>query len=125
MRAKRRVWSWAENRFRVLFDLIRRLEVLLKNKEIVVFAFFRRIFAADLRAFLVNAASIIRAEFFTNVMDEEIPCPLLHKDGRALVIEVPPDKIELFIVRRRVDRQRKISTTLARAVSAKFLGGNF
>ena len=115
--------SWPEDGEGVFFDLFGYLEILVIHPQVFIFALFGRVIPADVRPCFVCHAAVVLAEQLALVMDEQEPGIALDEHGRPFVEQKPADKLELAPVLRRVDREREITATLARAVRTKHFAG--
>ena len=105
----------------VLGHLFRGFEVHLVNGVFIELAVRRGIIAANLRARVVDSATMVRLQVFAICVNEQVPRAILDKDRRSVVKQVPTDKVQILLGGRCIDRQSKVSTTLGRAVFAERL----
>ena len=92
-----------QNGFGVFGDLFRRFEELVVAGVVVVFAVFRRVLAANLRAGLVDAATVVRQEMVAIGVHHQVPGSVLDEERHSPVNHVPAEVLEFF-PRRRASR---------------------
>lgn len=112
--------------FGVLGDLLGGFEVHFVDGVFVEFAVIRRVVAANLRAGVIDSASVVGLQVFARGMHEQVPNFVLDENGGAIVEEVPSHEVEVLMCGRFFDGECEVAAATRGAVIAKaFAGGDF
>ena len=103
--------------------MLRKFKITVKRVAVFILAVFGRVVPADLRSRFVDAAAIVGSKVFTNGVDQQEPIVVFSKDGRMLMEQIPAKVVKILGVCWPVDRQRKVPTTLGRAIFAEYFTG--
>ncbi len=87
----------------------------------------RRVLATNSRTSLVNPTVMIRIEVLADILDVQIPVVVTDIHLRTLVYQIPANIVKIAFGLRRLNRQRKITTTQTLALFALtiILGHNY
>ena len=108
-----------EHGFRVFPKLFGRLEILVVNAVIVVFALVKGVIPANLRAIFIIPAAIVGEQVLAISGDAQIPLAVVDKNRRPTMHDVPPHVVEVFPFGRGVDREGIVPATFRRAISTE------
>ncbi len=109
----------AQHGLGIFGDLLGGLEVLVVHPIVLVLAVVRRVFAAHLWPSGVNPAAVVLLQVLALGVDQQVPGAVLRERRRGIVQQKPADVFKVLQLIRFVDRQRKISATLGRAMVAQ------
>ena len=85
---------------------------------VLEFTVVGRIVPADLRASLIDAATVVTFKVLALGMHQQIPVIVFGEDRRAVVKQIPADEVKIFPPCGSIDRQGEIFAALGSAMIA-------